>query len=282
MFKGDCSGTPLRQNFNGHGYNCGGKGHYARNYPKQRVRDSKYFMEQMLLAKQDEAGGILTDEQNDFLFADASRMEEMFFFKELTIDDDKINSNIQFDSVKGNVNSCSVEKDTHVFDLCALETLARNAYDEAAKQQRFARKVDEKAKRFQKQADSQLYRDREIIRNLEKQQDELSQEVKHFKQKNEVWISQKSQENSQKRASTDTRIRRVQKEAKESKPKPEKSSLRSNQSNQGVTYPHSSSPHTSAMVKHTRDVGFALNSLTKKAQAVTSRNDSLAILECTI
>ncbi|GKC83053.1 hypothetical protein Tco_1138770, partial [Tanacetum coccineum] len=34
---------------------------------------------------------------------------------------------------------------------------------------------------------------------------------------------------------------------------------------------------TSAMVKHTRDVGFALNSLTKEAQAVTSKNDSLAI-----
>ncbi|GKA22475.1 hypothetical protein Tco_0708437 [Tanacetum coccineum] len=132
-----------------------------------------------------------------------------------TIDDDQINSNIQFDSVKGNVNSGSVEKDTHVYDMCALETLARNAYDEAAKQQRFAQKVqqqnetltsqiemykernrvlenitkdnnylkeflkaDEKAKRFQKQADSQLYRDREIIQNLEKQRDELSQEVK--------------------------------------------------------------------------------------------------------
>ncbi|GJX62882.1 integrase, catalytic region, zinc finger, CCHC-type containing protein, partial [Tanacetum coccineum] len=52
-------------------YNCSGKGHYARNCPKPRVRDSKYFMEQMLLAKQDEAGVILTDEQNDFLFADA-------------------------------------------------------------------------------------------------------------------------------------------------------------------------------------------------------------------
>ncbi|GKA32229.1 hypothetical protein Tco_0718596 [Tanacetum coccineum] len=38
-----------------------------------------------------------------------------------------------------------------------------------------------------------------------------------------VRIYQKSQENSQKRASTDTRIRRVQKEAKDSKPKPEKS-----------------------------------------------------------
>nr|GEU41487.1 hypothetical protein [Tanacetum cinerariifolium] len=56
-------------------YNCSGKGHYARNCPKPRVWDSKYFMEQMLLAKQDEAGVILTDEQNDFLFVDASRME---------------------------------------------------------------------------------------------------------------------------------------------------------------------------------------------------------------
>ncbi|GKB43052.1 retrovirus-related pol polyprotein from transposon TNT 1-94, partial [Tanacetum coccineum] len=36
-------------------YNCNGKGHYARNCPKPRVRDTKYFMEQMLLAKQDEA-----------------------------------------------------------------------------------------------------------------------------------------------------------------------------------------------------------------------------------
>ncbi|GKE87173.1 hypothetical protein Tco_1564648 [Tanacetum coccineum] len=54
-----------------------GKGHYARNCPKPRVRDSKYFMEQMLLAKQDKAGVILTDEHNDFLFADVSRMEEI-------------------------------------------------------------------------------------------------------------------------------------------------------------------------------------------------------------
>ncbi|GJY51105.1 integrase, catalytic region, zinc finger, CCHC-type containing protein [Tanacetum coccineum] len=58
-------------------YNYSGKGHYARNCPKLRVRDSKYFMEQMLLAKQNEAVVILTDEQNDFLFANASRMEEI-------------------------------------------------------------------------------------------------------------------------------------------------------------------------------------------------------------
>ncbi|GJZ25855.1 retrovirus-related pol polyprotein from transposon TNT 1-94 [Tanacetum coccineum] len=41
----------------------------------------------------------------------------------------------------------------------------------------------------------------------------------------QVRIYLKSQENSQKRANMDTRIRRVQKEANESKPKPEKSSL---------------------------------------------------------
>ncbi|GKG19203.1 gag-pol polyprotein, partial [Tanacetum coccineum] len=58
-------------------YKCSGKGHYARSYPKPRVQDSKYFMEQMLLAKQDEARVILTDEQNNFLFADSSRMEEI-------------------------------------------------------------------------------------------------------------------------------------------------------------------------------------------------------------
>ncbi|GKB41559.1 integrase, catalytic region, zinc finger, CCHC-type containing protein [Tanacetum coccineum] len=157
-------------------YNCSEKGHYARNCLKPRVRDSKYFMEQMLLAKQDEAGVILIDEQNDFLFADTSRVEvieelsvniclmariqpadhtsddgpsyESAFISEVqsssidennepmypthtkiinsTIGDDQINSNIKFDSFKGNVNSGSVEKDTHVPDLCAVEKLSRN------------------------------------------------------------------------------------------------------------------------------------------------------------
>ncbi|GKC55137.1 hypothetical protein Tco_1077882 [Tanacetum coccineum] len=157
---------------------------YARNYPKPRVRDSKYFMEQMLLAKQDEAGLLLTDEHNDFLFADASRMKEIkelsanislmariqptnnisdggpsydfAFISEVqsssinenkeqmypihtkiinsTIGDDQIDSNIIFDEPNGNVNSGSVEKDTHVPDLYTLEQLARNAYKEAEKQ----------------------------------------------------------------------------------------------------------------------------------------------------
>ncbi|GJT18268.1 retrovirus-related pol polyprotein from transposon TNT 1-94 [Tanacetum coccineum] len=235
-------------------YNCSEKGHYARNCPKPRVRDSKYFMEQMLLAKQDEAVVILTDEPNDFLFADASRMEEIkelsaniclmariqpanttsdagpsydsAFVSEVqsssikdnqeqmylthtkiinsTIGDDQIDSNIIFDEPNGNVNSSSVEDDTHVPDLYALEQLARNAYQEAEKQQLFAQKdqqqnttltsqlelykervrvlenikgdknylnefieADRKAKHFDQQAQSQFVRDRDIIRDLE-------------------------------------------------------------------------------------------------------------------
>nr|GEV71040.1 retrovirus-related Pol polyprotein from transposon TNT 1-94 [Tanacetum cinerariifolium] len=241
-------------------YNYSGKGHYARNCPKPRVRDSKYFMEQMLLAKQDEAGVILTDEQNDFLFVDASRMEEIedlggniclmdriqptnqssdvgpsydsAFVSEVqssfineneeqmypthtkiintTIGDDQIDSNIIFDKPNGNVNSGSVKKDTHVPDLCALEQLARNAYQEAEKQQIFDQKVqkqnktltsqlelykervqaleninednnylnefleaDQRAKYFDQQAQSQFIRDRDIIRDPEKQRDKL-------------------------------------------------------------------------------------------------------------
>ncbi|GKD49884.1 retrovirus-related pol polyprotein from transposon TNT 1-94 [Tanacetum coccineum] len=252
-------------------YNCSGKGHYARNYPKPRVRNSKYFMEQMLLPKQDEAGVILTDAQSDFLFADASRMEEIeelsaniclmariqpadhtsddrpscqsAFISEVqslsinennepmypthtkiisdTIGDDQINSNIKFDTFKGNVNSSSVEKDIHVPDLCAVEKLARNAYQEAKKQRIFAQQVqtqnthltsqlemykervrileninkdnnylnkffeaDEREKRYNKQAQSQLVLDRDIIRDLEKQRDKLDLDVKNYKRKN--------------------------------------------------------------------------------------------------
>ncbi|GKC61702.1 hypothetical protein Tco_1089300 [Tanacetum coccineum] len=131
------------------------------------------------------------DEHNDFLFADASRMEEIeelnaniclmariqqadntsdagpsydyAFISEVqsssineneeqmylthtkiinsTISDDQIDSDIIFDSPNRNVNSGSVKKDTHVPDLCVLEQLARNAYQEAEKQQIFAQKV---------------------------------------------------------------------------------------------------------------------------------------------
>ncbi|GJT78544.1 retrovirus-related pol polyprotein from transposon TNT 1-94 [Tanacetum coccineum] len=48
-------------------YNYNEKGHYARDCQKPRVRDAKYFREQMLLAMKDKAGSNLKDEENDFM-----------------------------------------------------------------------------------------------------------------------------------------------------------------------------------------------------------------------
>ncbi|GJR00464.1 retrovirus-related pol polyprotein from transposon TNT 1-94 [Tanacetum coccineum] len=56
-------------------YNCNERGHYARDCQKPRVRDAKYFREQMLLAMKDEAGSNLTNKENDFLL-DTSYGEE--------------------------------------------------------------------------------------------------------------------------------------------------------------------------------------------------------------
>ncbi|GJR93594.1 hypothetical protein Tco_0265768 [Tanacetum coccineum] len=139
-----------------------------------------------------------------------------------TIGDDQIDNGIIFDSPNENVNSGSVENDTHVPDLCALEQLARNAYQEVEKQQIFAQKVqkqnttltsqlelykervwvleningdnnylnefleaDKRAKHFSQQAQSQFVLDRDIIRDLEKQRDKLDLDVKDYKRKNE-------------------------------------------------------------------------------------------------
>ncbi|GJX95860.1 hypothetical protein Tco_0351658 [Tanacetum coccineum] len=71
-------------------------------------------------------------------------------------------------------------------------------------------------------------------------------------------------------------------ETRKSEQKPEaKARKRSNQSLSRDYLTSLKHKDTSSMEKHTRGVGFALNSLTKEAQVVTSRNDSLAILECT-
>ncbi|GJV61121.1 hypothetical protein Tco_1467221 [Tanacetum coccineum] len=57
------------------GFNAGNAGHYARECQKPKVRDSKYFREQMLLAMKDEAGSNLSNEENDFML-DTSYGEE--------------------------------------------------------------------------------------------------------------------------------------------------------------------------------------------------------------
>ncbi|GKB59484.1 hypothetical protein Tco_0915670 [Tanacetum coccineum] len=57
--------------------NVGNAGHYARDCPKPRVRDSRYSLEQLLIAKKDEAGIMLNAEHNDFLLVDAPEIEEV-------------------------------------------------------------------------------------------------------------------------------------------------------------------------------------------------------------
>ncbi|GJS68856.1 retrovirus-related pol polyprotein from transposon TNT 1-94 [Tanacetum coccineum] len=57
-------------------YNCNEKGHYARECQKPKVRDSKFFREQMLLAMKDEARSNLSNEENDFML-DTSNGQEL-------------------------------------------------------------------------------------------------------------------------------------------------------------------------------------------------------------
>ncbi|GKA76392.1 retrovirus-related pol polyprotein from transposon TNT 1-94, partial [Tanacetum coccineum] len=52
-------------------YNCNARGHYARDCPKPKVRDTRYFREHMLLAMKDEAGGTLNAVENDFMLDNA-------------------------------------------------------------------------------------------------------------------------------------------------------------------------------------------------------------------
>ncbi|GKA58742.1 retrovirus-related pol polyprotein from transposon TNT 1-94 [Tanacetum coccineum] len=57
-------------------YNCNKKGHYAHECQKPKVRDAKYFREQMLLAMKDEVGSSLIFEENDFML-DTSYGEDL-------------------------------------------------------------------------------------------------------------------------------------------------------------------------------------------------------------
>ncbi|GJR67815.1 integrase, catalytic region, zinc finger, CCHC-type containing protein [Tanacetum coccineum] len=63
-------------------YNCNEKGHYARDCPKPRVLDAKYFREQMLLAMKDQVGSNLNDEENDFMLDNSFGDETL---EELTV-----------------------------------------------------------------------------------------------------------------------------------------------------------------------------------------------------
>ncbi|GKE34850.1 hypothetical protein Tco_1454172, partial [Tanacetum coccineum] len=80
----------------------------------------------------------------------------------------------------------SVEIDTHVHGLCALEQLTRNEYKEAEKQQLFAQKVQQQNTTLNSQLELYKEKGSDIIRDLEKQRDKLDLAVvTNYKRKNE-------------------------------------------------------------------------------------------------
>nr|GEV16249.1 integrase, catalytic region, zinc finger, CCHC-type, peptidase aspartic, catalytic [Tanacetum cinerariifolium] len=146
----------------------------------QEFRIQNTFMEQILLAKQDKAGIILTDEQNDFVFADASRMKKskelseniclMVIIQPANIDSD-VGPSYDFaflselESYKEKVHDFKMTKrnNTNYF----------NEYIEA----------DRKAKCFEQESQSQFICDRDIIRDLEQQCNKLDLNVVELKRK---------------------------------------------------------------------------------------------------
>ncbi|GJU44218.1 putative ribonuclease H-like domain-containing protein [Tanacetum coccineum] len=127
-------------------HNCNEKCHYARNCQKPRVRDAKYFREQMLLAMKDEAGSNLKDEENSFMLDNSygdEKLEELTdaavsevnasnkmipkgvhehknHGKRKTVvntyEDDQTDSNIIFDDPYVENNGGSVEHDSNAHD----------------------------------------------------------------------------------------------------------------------------------------------------------------------
>nr|GEU43404.1 putative Gag-Pol polyprotein [Tanacetum cinerariifolium] len=119
----------------------------------------------------DKAGVIIVDEQNEFLSANASRMEEieelsvniclMARIQPANIDSDAGSS---YDSAFLNVNSGSVEYDNNVQESYELEQLTRNTYKEAEKQQIIAKKVQQQNTMLTKQLESYKEKTQSILK----------------------------------------------------------------------------------------------------------------------
>ncbi|GJV15880.1 retrovirus-related pol polyprotein from transposon TNT 1-94 [Tanacetum coccineum] len=133
------------QYFNRFKLNCSGKGHYARMSPRQGCRDRK--MEEIEELSVNIC--LMARIQPAFKNSDDSQAMRLHFYEiEMYKERNRVLENITKDN---------------------------NYLKEFLE-------ADERAKRVQKQAESQLYRDRDIIRDLKKQRDKLSQETSPTKQ----------------------------------------------------------------------------------------------------
>ncbi|GJT33003.1 hypothetical protein Tco_0923422 [Tanacetum coccineum] len=136
--------------------------------------DSKYFMEQMLLAKKDEARVILSNEQYDFLLTDTLQMEE---FKELS-------ANI---CIMARIQPAHIDSDkgpSYIFafisELEQYKEKVRVFETYTATKTNFQTKfieADLKAKRLETDLQNQFIRDRDKIRALKQEINELKLKV---------------------------------------------------------------------------------------------------------
>ncbi|GKA84323.1 retrovirus-related pol polyprotein from transposon TNT 1-94, partial [Tanacetum coccineum] len=147
--------TSSRTTTNVQCYNCSEKGHYARKYPKLR---------------------------NDFLFADASQMEEI----------EELSANI---CLMARIQPANIDSDVGP------------SYDSA-----FLSEADRKAKRFEQESQSQLIHDRDVIRDLEQQRDKLDLSAVEFKrqivelQKTQTILKRRMSENEDKYHDTNPKL----------------------------------------------------------------------------
>ncbi|GKD44931.1 hypothetical protein Tco_1269576, partial [Tanacetum coccineum] len=178
-----------RQNRN-QAFNAGNvndESHYARDCQKPRVRDAKYFREQMLLAMKDEAGSNLKDEENDFMLDNAFGDETLkdLMLHEVnalqidlingmiskgvhehknhgkrktvinTSDDDQIDSNIIFDDPYVENNGGSAEHDSNDHDQYHdIQILAYNVQREAENHKRLNNELKKQKELLQKELET--------------------------------------------------------------------------------------------------------------------------------
>ncbi|GJW48223.1 integrase, catalytic region, zinc finger, CCHC-type containing protein [Tanacetum coccineum] len=155
-------------------YNCNGKGYYVRDCPKPRVRDAKYFREQMLLAAKDEAGVNLDTEENDFMLMNAygdDQLEELnasvIMMARIQPTNDKSDAEPTYDAEvisKDNSGKAKHDPNAHDQHYVDIESLIYNVQVEAENQ----RKMNNELKKQNTLIQRELETYKERVKDFEK------------------------------------------------------------------------------------------------------------------